>query len=58
MKAVTRQCDVIKVAERIVAVCDEHTNNSGLARSAIQIAESVISSRQFAEESSLCAEAP
>ena len=56
MKKVTGQ-HVLQVAEKILAVCDEHTSSISAARAAIQVADTVIASRQAGEVDALCSEA-
>jgi len=49
--------DVTEFAKEIIEICDKHTNSIGMARAAIQIADTIMASRQFAEESALSGQA-
>lgn len=46
-------CDVLELAGKIMRLCDEHTSNVGIARAAIQIADTAMASRQFDAEREL-----
>ena len=56
MKKVKGQ-HVLQIAEKILAVCDEHTSSIIAARAAIQVADTIIASRQSGEADALFAEA-
>jgi hypothetical protein len=56
MKAVTGQVDVMKIAKRLLAVCDAHTSSAISARAALQVADTVIASRQADEVGALYSE--
>jgi hypothetical protein len=46
MEAVTGQSiGVIELAEKVIALCDAHTDTGAVANAALRIAETVISSR-------------
>lgn len=55
---VTGQPEVMELAKKIVATCDADTDSIVLARAAIQIADTVISSRQLTAEQPLSAQVP
>ena len=55
MKAMTgHKADPMEIARKILTVCDEHTPSIIVARAAIQIADTVIASRQAGEADALC----
>jgi hypothetical protein len=48
MTVTGQKSEVLELAGRIADLCDEHTSRIGIARAAIQIADTVMSARQFA----------